>query len=38
VESLNYATANFYAMVLFAVCFSILLTVYVFNKKMLRAI
>jgi molybdate transport system permease protein len=38
VESLNYATANFYAMVLFAVCFSILLTVYVFNKKMLRPI
>jgi molybdate transport system permease protein len=36
VESLNYATANFYAMVLFAVCFAILLTVYVFNKKMLR--
>jgi molybdate transport system permease protein len=37
VESLNYATANFYAMVLFAVCFAILLTVYMFNKKMLRA-
>lgn len=37
VESLNYATANFYAMVLFAICFAILLTVYMFNKKMLRA-
>lgn len=37
VESLNYATANFYAMVLFAVCFAILLTVYMLNKKMLRA-
>lgn len=37
VESLNYAAANFYAMVLFAVCFAILLTVYMFNKKMLRA-
>lgn len=38
VESLNYATANFYALVLFAVCFSILLAVNVFNKKMLRAV
>ena len=38
VESLNYATANFYALVLFAVCFAILLTVYVFNKKMLRTV
>lgn len=37
VESLNYATANFYAIVLFAVCFAILLAVYVFNKRMLRA-
>lgn len=37
VESLNYATANFYAMVLFTVCFAILLSVYAFNKKMLRA-
>ena len=33
VESLNYAAANFYALVLFAVCFAILLGVYVFNRK-----
>ena len=37
VESLNYATANFYAMVLFAVTFAILLTVYVLNRKWTRA-
>lgn len=37
VESLNYAAANFYALVLFAVTFAILLTVYVMNKKMLKA-
>lgn len=37
VESLNYATANFYALVLFAVCFAILLTVYVLNKRLIRA-
>ncbi|MBI3901938.1 MAG: molybdate ABC transporter permease subunit [Nitrosomonadales bacterium] len=37
VESLNYAAANFYAMVLFAVCFSILLTVYLVNKRMVRS-
>lgn len=37
VESLNYAAANFYALVLFAVCFAILLTVYVMNKRLLRA-
>jgi molybdate transport system permease protein len=37
VESLNYAAANFYAMVLFAVSFAILLTVYVFNRKWTRA-
>ncbi len=37
VESLNYAAANFYAMVLFAVTFAILLTVYVMNKKWVRA-
>lgn len=37
VESLNYATANFYALVLFAVCFAILLTVYVVNKRMVRS-
>ncbi|RJG06960.1 molybdate ABC transporter permease subunit [Noviherbaspirillum cavernae] len=34
VESLNYAAANFYAAVLFAVTFAILLTVYVVNKKL----
>lgn len=33
VESLNYAAANFYAAVLFAVSFAILLAVYVINKK-----
>jgi molybdate transport system permease protein len=38
VESLNYAAANFYALVLFAISFSILLAVYVLNKKMLRAL
>jgi len=37
VESLNYAAANFYALVLFAVTFVILLTVYVSNKKWLKA-
>lgn len=37
VESLNYAAANFYAMVLFAVSFAILLTVYVLNRKWARA-
>jgi molybdate transport system permease protein len=36
VESLNYAAANFYALVLFAVTFAILLTVYVVNKKLAR--
>lgn len=36
VESLNYAAANFYALVLFVVSFSILLTVYIVNKKLLR--
>jgi molybdate transport system permease protein len=36
VESLNYASANFYALVLFAVCFGILLTVYLVNKRMMR--
>lgn len=38
VESLNYAAANFYALVLFAVCFAILLTVYVVNKRLIRAV
>ncbi|HJV72615.1 MAG TPA: molybdate ABC transporter permease subunit [Noviherbaspirillum sp.] len=37
VESLNYAAANFYAGVLFVVTFAILLTVYIMNKKLLRA-
>jgi molybdate transport system permease protein len=37
VESLNYAAANFYAFVLFAVTFAILLTVYMVNKKWLKA-
>lgn len=36
VESLNYAAANFYAWVLFAVCFTILLGVYLFNRKMFK--
>ncbi|KRB93848.1 molybdenum ABC transporter permease [Noviherbaspirillum sp. Root189] len=36
VESLNYAAAHFYALVLFVVSFSILLTVYIVNKKLLR--
>lgn len=37
VESLNYAAANFYALVLFAITFAILLAVYVMNKKFLKA-
>jgi molybdate transport system permease protein len=37
VESLNYAAANFYALVLFVVTFAILLTVYITNKKWLKA-
>jgi molybdate transport system permease protein len=37
VESLNYAAANFYALVLFALTFAILLAVYVMNKKYLKA-
>ncbi len=36
VESLNYAAANFYALVLFAVTFAILLAVYVMNKTFLK--
>jgi molybdate transport system permease protein len=36
VESLNYAAANFYALVLFSVCFVILLSVYLFNRKMIK--
>jgi molybdate transport system permease protein len=37
VEALNYGAANFYALVLFAVTFAILLTVYMVNKKWLKA-
>lgn len=36
VEAMNYDAANFYALVLLAVCFSILLSVYVLNKKWLK--
>jgi molybdate transport system permease protein len=35
VEAMNYDVANFYALVLFGVCFTILLTVYLLNKKFL---
>lgn len=38
VESLNYATANFYALVLFGICFAILLAVYLINKKLLMRV
>ena len=38
VESLNYAAANFYSLVLFSVCFIILLTVYLLNRKMLMKV
>ncbi|WP_019140023.1 molybdate ABC transporter permease subunit [Noviherbaspirillum massiliense] len=37
VESLNYGAANFYSLVLFAVTFAILLTVYLVNKKWQKA-
>jgi len=37
VESVNYAAAHFYAGVLFAVTFAILLMVYLLNKKLLKA-
>jgi molybdate transport system permease protein len=36
VESLNYAAANFYAFVLFALSFSILLMVFFLNKRSIR--
>jgi len=36
VEALNYHTANFYALVLFIISFTILVAVHYFNKKMLR--
>ena len=38
VESLNYASANFYALVLFCICFAILLGVYLVNKKLLMRV
>ena len=36
VEALNYDTANFYALVLFAISFTVLVGVHYFNKKMIR--
>jgi len=33
VEALNYATANFYSAILFTITFTILIIVYMFNKK-----
>ncbi len=38
VESLNYDAANFYALVLFTVCFATLLGVYLFNRKWLMKV
>jgi len=38
VESLNYASANFYALVLFCISFAILLGVYLINKKLLMRV
>ena len=38
VESLNYSAANFYALVLFCICFAILLAVYLINKKLLMKV
>ncbi|HEY6094553.1 MAG TPA: molybdate ABC transporter permease subunit [Gallionellaceae bacterium] len=38
VESLNYAAANFYALVLFSVCFAILLAVYLLNRRMMMRV
>jgi molybdate transport system permease protein len=37
VESLNYHNANVYALTLFVITFLILLTVYIFNRKYLKA-
>jgi molybdate transport system permease protein len=37
VEALNYDTANFYALILFVITFLILLSVYLFNRKYLKA-
>lgn len=38
VEAMNYGAANFYALVLFGVCFGILLSVYLINKKLLMRV
>jgi len=38
VEAMNYDAANFYALVLFAVCFAILLAVHIINRKFLARI
>lgn len=38
VEALNYDAANFYALVLFGVCFAILLAVHLINKKLLTRV
>jgi len=38
VEALNYDTANFYSLILFAITFAILLIVYSLNKKLIRTI
>jgi molybdate transport system permease protein len=38
VESLNYSAANFHALVLFAISFSILLLVFVFNRRNMQRI
>ncbi len=38
VEALNFDTANFYSLILFAITFAILLTVYALNKKLIRTI
>ena len=37
VEALNYHSANLYALILFVIAFAILLTVYVVNRKYLKA-
>lgn len=38
VEAMNYGAANFYALVLFGVCFGILLSVYLINEKLLMRV
>ena len=37
VEALNYDTANYYSLILFAITFVILLAVYIFNRRYLKA-